>query len=545
MPQKWRSLFVLPLIVLVFSILGGSFGAHVQVAAAASEAETVSYHKDVESFTRALSLVEQNFADPLNNDKAIYRGAIPGMLRTLDPHSNFFDPKEYRALVEEQKGTYFGVGMTVASRNGKTVVIAPFPGSPAYKIGLRPGDIIFSVNDKPTEGLTTTEVADILKGPRGTPANIVVSREGAPDYITYTVVRDEINRKTVPDGFWLKPSIAYIKINTFGDNTGRELDENLRRLGENNIKGLVLDLRNNPGGLLKTGVAVADHFLAKGQLIVSHHGRASAEQPYYAYNGNHGHDYLIVVLVDGLSASAAEIVAGALQDHDRAWILGAKTFGKGLVQTVYPMGDSTALALTTAHFYTPSGRLIQRDYSNKSFYIYYFRKDANARNPLDVKMTESGRTVYGGGGITPDEKFETPRIAGLQLELFRSGLFNFTRQYFTKHSASLPKGWMPDDAVINELHDYLLAKGTKFTEAEFTRDQDWIKRYLAKEMYIYAFNVDESDQVFARTDPEVVRAIEAMPKALGLAQGARKVIVQRMNGQRPVTPLHGAGVAGK
>jgi carboxyl-terminal processing protease len=220
MAQKRRSLFVLPLIVLVFSILGGFYGSRVQMAAAA-DSEVLSYRKDVESFTKVLSLVEQNFAEPLNSDKAIYRGAIPGMLQTLDPHSNFFDPKEYRSLMEEQKGSYSGVGMTVSSRNGKTVVIAPFPGSPAYKIGLRPGDIIFSVNDKPTEGLNTTEVADILKGPRGTQVKIVVSREGAPDYITYTVVRDDISRKTVPDAFWLKPNIAYVKILSFGDNTGR------------------------------------------------------------------------------------------------------------------------------------------------------------------------------------------------------------------------------------------------------------------------------------------------------------------------------------
>src|SRR5581483_3477081 len=165
-----------------------------------------------------------------------------------------------------------------------------------------------------------------------------------------------------------------------------------------NIKGLVLDLRGNPGGLLNAGVSVADHFLQRGQLIVSHHGRSSPERTYVARNGNHGHDYPIVVLVDRYSASAAEIVSGALQDHDRAWILGEKTFGKGLVQTVFPLSDNTGLALTTAHFYTPSGRLIQRDYSNKSFYDYYFHKDDNARNPLDVKMTDSGRTVYGGGG---------------------------------------------------------------------------------------------------------------------------------------------------
>jgi carboxyl-terminal processing protease len=403
---------------------------------------------------------------------------------------------------------------------------------------LRPGDIIVSVNDKSTENLNTTEVADILKGPRGTPAKVVVSREGAPDYLSFTVIRDEISRKSVPDGFFVKAGIAYIKILQFGETTGTELDENLRRLGENNIKGLVLDLRGNPGGLLNSGVAVADHFLQKNQLIVSHHGRASAEHPYFARNGNHGHDYPIVVLVDRNSASAAEIVSGALQDHDRAWILGETTFGKGLVQTVLPMRDTTALALTTAHFYTPSGRLIQRDYSNKSFYDYYFHKDENARNPLDVKMTDSGRTVYGGGGITPDEKFVTPKLDPLEVSLLRNGFFSFTRKYFTRHTDTLSKGWMPDDAVLKELHDYLLQSGTKFDETEFTRDHDWIKRFLAKEMYISAFNVDESDRVFAQTDPEVERSIEAMPKASTLVQGAKKVIVQRMSGQPQMVGAH-------
>ncbi|MBZ5617599.1 MAG: S41 family peptidase [Acidobacteriia bacterium] len=542
MAQQRRYLFVLPLIVLIFSILGGFYGPRVQVAAAASvaepESEAIVFDRDMDSVTKAFALVEQNFAEPVSTDKAIYKGAIPGMLRTLDPHTNFFDPKDYRTLIEEQKGTYFGVGMQVASRSGKTVVIAPFPGFPAYKIGLRPGDIIVSVNDKPTENLNTTEVADLLKGPRGTPVKVVVSREGAPDYLSFTVIRDEISRKSVPDGFWIKPGYAYLKILNFGETTAAEVDENLRRLGENNFKGLVLDLRGNPGGLLNAGVAVSDHFLQKGQLIVSHRGRSSAERAYTARNGNHGREYPIVVLVDRSSASAAEIVSGALQDHDRAWVLGETTFGKGLVQTVFPLRDQTALALTTAHFYTPSGRLIQRDYTNKSFYEYYFHKDENARNPLDVKMTDSGRTVYGGGGITPDEKFATAKLDPLEVELFRKGLFDFTRKYFTKHNAAVSKGWLPDEAVLNELHDYLVKADTRFTEAQFKQDRDWIKRYLAKEMYIHAFNVDESDKIFAQTDPEVQRAVDAMPKANALLQTAKKVIVQRMSGQPHLAPAH-------
>jgi carboxyl-terminal processing protease len=192
-------------------------------------------------------------------------------------------------------------------------------------------------------------VADLLKGPRGTQVKIVVSREGAPDYVSFTVTRDEISRKSVQDAFWLKPGIAYMKIISFGDNTAREMDDNLHRLGENNVKGMILDLRDNPGGLLNQAVSVSDHFLQRGQLIVSHHGRSSSEKSYFATNGNHGRNYPIVVLVNRFTASAAEIVSGALQDHDRAWILGETTFGKGLVQTVYPLPDRTALALTTAH----------------------------------------------------------------------------------------------------------------------------------------------------------------------------------------------------
>lgn len=532
MARKRHFLFILPLIVFLCSIGGGIYGPRIPVASAASAAvadnSELPVSKDLDEFTKVYALIEQNAAEKLNPDKAIYRGAIPGMLRTLDPHSNFFDPKDYQAILEEQKGTYFGVGMSVSPRNGKTVIIAPFPGAPAYKAGLRPGDIILSVDDKSTEGLNTTEVADLLKGPRGTPVKIVVSREGAPDNVVYNIVRDEISRKSVPDATWVRPGIAYIKILQFGENTARELDENLKRLGESNIKGLVLDLRDNPGGLLNTGVSVADHFLQRGQLIVSHHGRSSPERTYVARNGNRGRDYPIVVLVNRNSASAAEIVTGALQDHDRAWVLGETSFGKGLVQTVFPLSDRTALALTTAHFYTPSGRLIQRDYSNKSFFDYYFHRDENARNDMDVKMTDSGRRVYGGGGITPDEKYETPKMDHLEAELYRSQLFNFTRDYFAHHTSNLPKGWMPDETIISDLHDFLLKKNVTFTEKDFTADHDWIRRYLAKEVYLYAFNVDESDRMFAETDPEVARAVDDMPKAEALVTNARKIVVQRL-----------------
>lgn len=524
-----RSLFALPVIVLGCSIVGGFYGPKMVSVAAASAEPLDGLDQDVDGFRRVLSLVDQNFADKVNSEKAIYKGAIPGMLRTLDPHSNFFDPREYQLMREDQKGHYYGVGMQVGPQpNGKTAVKAPFPGSPAYKVGIRPGDVIVSVNDRATEGLNTTEIADLLKGPRGTSVKIVISREGAEDLLTFTVVRDEISRKSVQDAFWVKPGIAYVKILSFNETTSKELIENLRRLGEDEFRGLILDLRDNPGGLLNEGVAVADHFLTKGSLIVSHRGRSAPEKAYVAQRGNRGRDYPMVVLVNRYSASAAEIVSGALQDHDRALILGETTFGKGLVQTVYPMGDGTGLALTWAHFYTPSGRLIQRDYSNKSFFDYYYHRDENARNPVDVKQTEGGRTVYGGGGITPDEKYDSTKLDKFQSELFRTGLFNFTRWYFGAHSTQLPKGWMPDDAVLADLRKYLREHGTQFTDGDFSKNQAWIRRHLAREMYTTAFNVDEADAMFQRIDPEVEKAVELLPKASVLSETARKVTAQRM-----------------
>lgn len=534
MAQKRRSFFLLPLVVFLCAVLGGIYGPRIQVAAAATT-ENDELSSDVQNFTKVYALVEQNFADTVNSDKAIYKGAIPGMLLTLDPHSNFFDPKEYQSLRDDQRGHYYGVGMLVGARGGKTVVMAPFPGSPAYKAGLRPGDSITMVNDKSTENLNTTEIADLLKGPRGTQVRIVVAREGSAEPITFTVTRDEVRRPSVQDAFWVKPGIAYLKISSFNESTSREMEENLKRLGESNVKGLVLDLRGNPGGLLNEGVAVTDHFLQKGQTVVSHRGRnAPTEKPLIARTGNKGRDYPIVVLVSKTSASAAEIVSGALQDHDRAWILGETTFGKGLVQTVYPLSENTGLALTTAHYYTPSGRLIQRDYSHRSFYDYYIHKDDNARNVADVKMTDAGRTVYGGGGITPDEKYTEPVLDSLEVELMRkSAFFNYTRSYFGTHDTNLPKNWMPDDASLIDFHDYLLKQKYTFTEGEFTQDRDWIKRQLAGEMYITAFNKDESDRVLAQTDPEVERAVESMPRARALVETAKKVVAQRMSAQPP------------
>src|SRR5690348_11025349 len=365
-----RSLLLIVLILVTCGCLGMLFAQRSPMTPPSSDSDI----KDsLKQFTQVYQVVEDNYAEPVNADKAIYNGAIPGMLHALDPHSNFFDPKSYSLLREEQRGKYYGVGMTVGPRNNKVIVIFPFVGTPAYRAGIHPGDVIIAVDGKPTDNMSTAEVADMLKGPKGTTVRITVLREGSDKPLEFSIVRDEIPRYSVDLHFLIRPGIGYMHVSGFQETTDHEVREALDGMGD--LKGLILDLRQNPGGLLSEGVGVADQFLQKGQVIVSHHGRSSPEKVYRATHGSGGKDYPIVVLVNRGTASAAEIVAGAIQAHDRGLIVGETTFGKGLVQTVYPLGENTGLALTTAKYYTPSGRLIQRDYTGVSLYDYYYNRD--------------------------------------------------------------------------------------------------------------------------------------------------------------------------
>jgi carboxyl-terminal processing protease len=527
-----RSLLYAPAVIGICSVIGGLLGPGAGDVSAATQEEDVK--ASLRTFSRVYDLVEQNFADKVDPDKSVYRGAIPSMMRALDPHSNFFDPREFQLLREDQKGQYYGVGMKVGSRNNRTVVIAPFVDSPAAKAGLRPGDMLITVNGKDTIGLRTDEVADLLKGPKGTTAQVAVERDGAKDLLPFSITRDSIPRKSVPDAFWIKPGILYVFIEHFNETTSKELEAHFRRVGEDNVKGLILDLRENPGGLLNEGVAVADRFLQKGQTIVSHRGRASAERPYVARSGNGGRSYPIVTVVNRNSASASEIVSGALQDHDRALVFGEVTFGKGLVQTVYPLSENTGLALTTAKYYTPSGRLIQRDYSSTSFFDYYYRK-TDTKNLQDVKMTDSGRTVYGGGGITPDEKYDVPKANALQITLQRNYAFlNFAAHYMAVHGRTLAKDWQVDVNVMSEFRAFLAKQEIPFEEPAFAENTDWIKWKIREEMFINAFDVDEGRKASIEGDPMILKAIDSLPKAKDLLDNAHKMVVERARANQAV-----------
>jgi carboxyl-terminal processing protease len=518
-----RSLFLIVFILALFGLLGMLFAQRISPATTPSSDSDV--RDSLKQFTEVYETIEQNYADPVNPDKAIYNGAIPSMLHQLDPHSNFFDPKSYSALREEQRGKYYGVGMTVGPRNNKVIVIAPFVGTPAYRAGIRPGDIIAAIDGKPTDNMSTSDVADLLKGPKGTTVRITMLREGSDHPLEFAVIRDEIPRYSVDLHFMIKPGIGYMHVSGFQETTEHEVAEALDEMGD--LKGLVLDLRQNPGGLLSEGVGVADKFLKKGQLIVSHHGRSSPEKRYVAAHGNGGKDYPLVVLVNRGTASAAEIVAGAIQDHDRGLIAGEVTFGKGLVQTVYPLAENTGLALTTAKYYTPSGRLIQRDYSNLSLYDYYYNRDSEENNANhEVKLTDGGRTVYGGGGITPDVKLAPYKSNKFQDELLQHyALFNFAKHYALTHK--ITKTFEVDDALLQEFRKFLDTEKIPYTEADMIESNEWLRSNIKSELFVDAFGQEEGLKVRAETDPDVIKALDLMPQARALADNAKKVVAER------------------
>ncbi len=526
-PRARRALFTVVLFLSVCAVVGSVLQR--KVGAQSSEDES-QLRDNLKSFTNVYALVEQNYAEPLHGDKAdeaIYDGAIPGMLRVLDPHSNFYDPKAYAKMQEDQRGHYYGVGMVIQQQNNKVYVVTPYEGTPSYRAGIRPGDIISAIDGKPTDGMTSDLVAKALKGPKGTHVQVSTIREGQAKPLNFDLIRDEIPHPSVDLKYEIRPGVGYIRLTQFQETTAREVIDGIDSFS--NLKGLIFDLRGNPGGLLSQAVEVCDHLLAKGQNIVSQRGRAFPDQVYTATRGNDGHTFPIVVLVNRGTASAAEIVSGALQDHDRALIVGETTFGKGLVQTVYHLSENTGLALTTYHYYTPSGRLIQRNYSGVSLYDYYYNhagalpSDATNR---EVKLTDAGRTVYGGGGITPDEKIDSPKTNRFQDQLlYKTVFFHFAAHYLANRTVD--KNFQVDEPVMTDFKAYLTSQNIPWTENDLSGITDWLKINIKKEVITSQFGQLQGLRAVADWDPEIQKALSFLPEAQALEDNAHKVLAQK------------------
>jgi carboxyl-terminal processing protease len=531
-----RAFFTIVLFFAVCAVTGSLLQSRV---GAQSANEAGDFRDSYKQFTDVYSLVEQNYAEPLTGDKAeaaIYDGAIPGMLHVLDPHSNFYDPKAYAKLREDQRGRYYGVGMVIQQQGDKVFVVTPYEGTPSFRAGIHPGDQIASIDGKATDGWTSDQVAKALKGPKGTPVQVGMIRYGQPKPLVFDLIRDEIPHPSVDLKYEIRPGVGYIHLTQFQETTGEEITDAIQGFGE--LKGLVLDLRGNPGGLLSQAVDVCDHLLAKGQGIVSQRGRAYPDQNYTATHGNGGRTFPIVVLVNRNTASAAEIVSGALQDHDRALIVGETTFGKGLVQTVYNLSDDTGLALTTYHYYTPSGRLIQRNYAGVSLYDYYYNH-AGATAPgaanREVKLTDAGRTVYGGGGITPDEKIDSIENNHFQDQLLiKDVFFHFAPIYVSSHTVD--KNFQVDENVMREFRKFLADQSIDATDAEVNGVSDWLKTRIKQQIVNIQFGQLQGLRVIADWDPEIQKALGFLPEAQSLESNAQKVMAQKAEARAPANP---------
>ena len=522
-----RGMILFCAVLTVGAILGGLLGPSRTNAGAADDAQG-----STKTFTSVLATVEANYADPVDADKVIYDGAIPGMLHVLDPHSNFFDPQAYALFRENQEGKYYGVGMIVEPREKQTMVLAPFEGSPAAKAGIRPGDIILSVDNKDCTGLTTTQVANLLKGAKGTPVHVLIGREGWVEPIPVTLVRDEIPRPGVEFSEMVRPNIGYVHVTTFNETTDSDLAAALKQLDYSKLDGLVVDLRENGGGLLNQAVGMADMFLDQNELVVSHHGRSSPDRRYYALRGNRGIEVPLVFLVNRDSASASEIVSGAIQDHDRGLIVGETTFGKGLVQTQFQLSEDTALLLTTARYYTPSGRLIQRDYRNVTLWDYH-NNPQRPKSP-ELKYTDSGRPVYGGGGITPDVVAPAPKPSEFQTLLMARGVFFPTSQgvgdfvrYYLGTKPTITKDFTTDDAVIGQLQKFLDQQHVEYTQAEIQQNLSWLKWEIKREVFTTLFGLNAGYKVQLEDDTQLDKAIASLPQAKALYASARKILAQK------------------
>ena len=534
-PRARRALFSLVLFFAVCALMGSFLQRRVGAQSSADESQL---RDSLKSFSNVYALVEQNYAEPITGDKAdtaIYDGAIPGMLRVLDPHSNFYDPKAYARMREDQRGHYYGVGMVIQQQNNKVYVINPYENTPSFKAGIHPGDQISAVDGKSTDGWTSDQVAKALKGPKGTQVQVTTIRVGQASPLVFNLVRDEIPHPSVDLKYEIRPGVGYIHVTQFQETTGQEVSDAIAGFGD--LKGLVIDLRGNPGGLLTQAVDMCDHLLTKGQSIVSQRGRAYPDQNYTATHGNGGKTFPIVVMVRRDTASAAEIVSGALQDHDRALIVGETTFGKGLVQTVYNLSEQTGLALTTYHYYTPSGRLIQRNYTGVSLYDYYYNHagaQPNDSTNREVKLTDSGRTVYGGGGITPDEKIESAKSNHFQDELqYKDVFFKFAPIYVSNHTVE--KNFQVDEVVLGEFKKYLTGQSIPWTDNDVNENMDWLRARIKDKIVTIEFGQLQGLRTMADWDPVIQKAVTYLPEAQALEDNAHKVQTEKAMARNSAT----------
>jgi carboxyl-terminal processing protease len=537
------------LAVVLSALAGGALGSSLL-----ARQDEVSHQYRI--FTSALSAIEREYVDAVPSDRLVY-GAIDGMLKTLDPHSSFFDPRSYRQLRERQQGTYYGLGIQIQPIDNDITVMSVFENSPAYRKGLRRGDVIARIKSSNTKedeakgwqdakGWSADQAVAQLKGPKGTTVAISIKRRGYDGLIDLEIERDVVNITTVRGAFMIDKDTGYVKLADFSETSNEEVGAALKDLSAKGAKRLVLDLRDNPGGPLDQAIRISNRFLPKGELIVYTKGRTPNSNEEYRATEDSDYTHVpIVVLVNRNSASASEIVSGALQDHDRALIVGETTFGKALVQSVYTIGSRTGggagLALTTGRYFTPSGRMIQRPWDG-SFdeYLTYTLRDQQAERTHDsaeLHYTDSKRKVYGGGGIEPD-KFIAGPVEGFNPTRFgrslwvRQSFANFADQFSaegdTRMSAAnksrkrLSKGFTITDDMVKDFKESLKTQKIVIDEEAFAKDDAFIRAMMKYDIDLAIFGVEEARRNLVMKDPQTQFALQQFPDAIKLTENSTR-----------------------
>ena len=453
-----------------------------------------------------LAVAQDNAVDPVNLDQAFYGGAIPGLLRHLDPHSSFFDPDQFEQLNQMERSTSKGFGTVVSILPGRVTVLQTLPNTPAARAGIAPGDEIRGVNNYSLARLEPEQIIQLLTASRQKPVDLAVRHPGALRLVELRLVPQEMQSPSVERAFELQPGIGYIRVAAFEGSTGRDIHAAIEKLGGEKLKGLVLDLRNNPGGLVTSALETAALFLKPGQVILSVKGRNVAETTERVPADTVPYAFPLSILVNGKTASAAEIVTAAMQDHDRATVIGEPTFGKGLVQSVYPLAERTGLALTTALYYTASGRSIQKPFREEGFALGETAAHPNEQTEF---KTDNGRLMPGGGGIVPDIAVIPPEFTRFQAALEASGSFtSFALEYVKDHK--ITAGWEVPPEMLSQFQVWLGERRIQPGLSEWLAQRDFITSRLKEEVYTVALGVEKGDEVQAQRDPEVKQAVSSV-----------------------------------
>ncbi len=460
----------------------------------------------MKSVVQAYSILEQNAADPVSSEQVFYQGAIPGLLRTLDPHSVFFDPGQFEQLKKMESSTQKGFGSVVSLLPGRVIVLQTLPGTPSAKSGLMPGDDILAVNGYIVGQLDTDQITELLSQSRQRQAQLDVRRGDSARILHFVLTPEEMQSPSVDRAFFIGAGVGYIRVSSFDEKTAAELKTAIEKLGGNRLAGLVLDFRNNPGGMVTAALEMSSLFLTPGTKIVTVRGRHVPEKSEVVPSIAKPYGFKLAILVNEKTASASEIVSGAMQDHDRATIVGTTSFGKGLAQSVFPMSENTGLALTTALYYTPSGRSIQKPLDASKFELGATTAHPNQQSEF---RTDKGRVVTGGGGIQPDFVVTPQPMSRLRAVLDASGSFtSFATDYLRAHKIADDFDITPQ--IVGEFQVFLSERRIQPGVAEWSIEREFVANRLKTEIFNQAFGVEKGDEVEAQRDPVIQKGLEVV-----------------------------------